>query len=427
MAPLVTGYWADWTAATLAPEGIDFHRFDIINFAFGIPTASYDISFNSDASTGLLQRLVAAALAANTQTRVVLSLGGWYSSQQFSGAVATETSRSTFAQNIFKILQQYKLDGVDLDWEYPGSLGAGNPFTGADAANFQTFLTLLRTTLGPNAIITATVSHELWNGTDQTPIKDVSQAAKALDAVLIMNYDVSVGAVGVNAPLGDFCGNSSQPHANAVAGVKQWVEGGMPKNKILLGVPAYGYVAMSSAMTMPQRRGMMEDSSLVQRQPLSPADAMRLNATADTNDLTSGDVLDASIQYSPSLKDDNPLSTYLLSRRTEQIRRQMATSGSQINFNDMIKQGILVPGPSSGPAYVAGSASGYTRNWDACSDTPYLANGQKLISYDDPQSLKDKGAFALQAGLAGVGIWSVDADTSDWALTTAVSQGLGRH
>ncbi|CAD6934026.1 unnamed protein product, partial [Tilletia controversa] len=77
--PLLTGYWADWTAADLPPESIDMTRFDIINFSFGIPTPSFDVTFNSAQSTVLLQRLVAAALKAKTGTRVVLSIGGWIS------------------------------------------------------------------------------------------------------------------------------------------------------------------------------------------------------------------------------------------------------------------------------------------------------------------------------------------------------------
>ncbi|KAE8179036.1 hypothetical protein CF336_g9765, partial [Tilletia laevis] len=97
----------------------------------------------------------------------------------------------------------------------------------------------------------------------------------------------------------------------------------------------------------------------------------------------------------------------------------------QINFAALLQQGILTFSATEG-SYVAAPQSGYTKHWDVCTDTPYLTNGVRIISYDDPQSLRDKASFALKAGLAGVGVWSVDADTSDWALMTALGQGLGR-
>jgi chitinase len=60
----------------------------------------------------------------------------------------------------------------------------------------------------------------------------------------------------------------------------------------------------------------------------------------------------------------------------------------------------------------------------SCSDTPFLYNGQQVITYDDPSSISDKGQFARETGLAGVGIWSIDADTSDLAIASAAINGM---
>ncbi|KAK0550539.1 hypothetical protein OC844_006713 [Tilletia horrida] len=426
--PLITGYWTDWSAADFPPEAIDMKRYDIINFSFGLPTASFDIAFNSAASTDLLRRLVAAADAAKTNTRIVLSIGGWLSSQYFSAAVATDASRLLFAQNIFKVLQQYRLDGADLDWEYPGSAGAGNPFSPSDAANFQIFLTTLRQTLGSNAIITVTGSFEPWDGADGQPMTDVSPAAAAVDAVTIMAYDVHQGGVGVNSPLADLCGNSTQPRDNAASGVKQWVSAGMPREKLLLGVPAYGYIMASTLTTLPQRRSEGEYDLPRRAHPRHDQFRPQANSLADPEgDSSSSSALP---QPHPHPEQNERHETYAAagfapSRRTQQIKRQTADSGGQINFNSLVQQNILVFSAPEG-GFVAAPQSGYTKYWDTCSDTPYLANGQRLITYDDPRSLRDKAAFALQAGLAGVGVWSMDADTPDGALLTALQQGLGR-
>lgn len=55
---------------------------------------------------------------------------------------------------------------------------------------------------------------------------------------------------GPNAPLGNLCGTSSQPEASAQAAFSQWTKAGFPANKLLLGLPLYGYVSKSKATTL---------------------------------------------------------------------------------------------------------------------------------------------------------------------------------
>lgn len=55
---------------------------------------------------------------------------------------------------------------------------------------------------------------------------------------------------GPNAPLGNLCGTSRQPQASAQAAFSQWTKAGFPANKLLLGLPLYGYVSQSTATTL---------------------------------------------------------------------------------------------------------------------------------------------------------------------------------
>lgn len=48
--------------------------------------------------------------------------------------------------------------------------------------------------------------------------------------------------------------------------------------------------------------------------------------------------------------------------------------------------------------------------WDAESSTPYAVSGNKMITYDDARSIKEKVRFAMQKDLAGIMVWSVDTD-----------------
>ncbi|GAC95058.1 chitinase [Pseudozyma hubeiensis SY62] len=355
----MAGYWADWTASTLPASSIDFTKFDIVNYAFALPTANFDLSLPTDPSGNTLRSFVKAVHAGNS--KAVLSLGGWGGSTYFSPAVRTNASRSTFISNIVKTYNTYGLDGIDLDWEYPGQQGQGNQLDPSDTANFQSFLVELRAALPQGALITAAVAFTPWVASNGQPVSSVARAAGVMDYIMIMNYDVwgSSSNPGPNAPLANLCGNSTQPDANAAAGVKAWSAAGMPRDKILLGIPAYGYINKSTKRTL-QARSVT---------------------------LTSGD--------------------------------GSSTSG-QINFSSLVKQGALFLGSDG----LFDGAGGFTKYWDDCSDTPYLSDGKTVVTYDDTSSIFDKGAFASAAGIGGISMWSLDGDTKEWVLTNSAIAGM---
>ncbi|MBB1175119.1 glycosyl hydrolase family 18 protein, partial [Klebsiella pneumoniae] len=54
----------------------------------------------------------------NPELKVLLSVGGW-GARGFSGAAATAGNRAIFIRSAVQVIEQYGLDGIDLDWEYP--------------------------------------------------------------------------------------------------------------------------------------------------------------------------------------------------------------------------------------------------------------------------------------------------------------------
>lgn len=90
---------------------------------------------------------------------------------------------------------------------------------------------------------------------------------------------------------------------------------------------------------------------------------------------------------------------------------------SQIQFKSLQEQGALSSSFKG--------AGGFTRHWDKCSSTPFLTSNGVLVSYDDPESIKLKGAYAKEHGMAGLGLWDIHGDTKDWALMKAARAGLG--
>jgi chitinase len=107
----------------------------------------------------------------------------------------SDSSRQIFAKNIALVYDQFNLDGIDIDWEYPAQPGDPRNYVGAnDTANFLEFLRLLRTTLPTTARISAAVQTTPFIDADGQPMKDVRLFADVLDWFLIMNYDVWGGA-----------------------------------------------------------------------------------------------------------------------------------------------------------------------------------------------------------------------------------------
>ncbi|XP_054260069.1 probable chitinase 2 [Macrosteles quadrilineatus] len=62
--------------------------------------------------------------------------------------------------------------------------------------------------------------------------------------------------------------------------------------------------------------------------------------------------------------------------------------------------------------------STWKKLWDEASLTPFAVSEDKVIVYDDPQSLRHKVKFAMEKQLGGVMIWSLDIDDFRGLCTT---------
>ncbi|KAJ7590753.1 glycoside hydrolase [Mycena floridula] len=360
---LVTAYYPDWVSDSFPPEKIAFSKFDIIYFAFAIPTAECELTWDSPGSSALLQKL--RQLAEPTSTKITLSIGGWTDSQHFSNCVATQASRQTFVSNILATYENYRLGGIDIDWEFPGQEGnPGNVYKPCDTSNFLFFLQLLRQTLPGDALITAAVQTTPFVGPDQQPLKDVSSFALVLNWIFIMNYDTwgASSEPGPNAPLYDGSGHSSQREASAAAAFDAWTKANFPAEQLILGLPCYGYVSKSDAQKLRTRM----DS--------------RLFKATSRDTLTNSGAIQA---------DDGSMQ-------------------GEVAYNTLMKQDL----------------SRCKKHWDYNSATPYLVCPGQVVSYDDEQSIGMKSQFAKKSGMGGVGFWVVSGDTDQWDLTNAAWNAL---
>jgi chitinase len=133
-----------------------------------------------------------------------------------------------------------------LSWEYPGKQGIGcNLVRLDDTANFLLFLQELRnTTTGRSITLSAATYVEPFVDASGQPSSDVSGFADVLDYIAIMNYDLksntAIGA-GPSSPLDDYCAPSGAKYGSASSSAAAWTKAGIPPNKLVLGVGAYGH------------------------------------------------------------------------------------------------------------------------------------------------------------------------------------------
>jgi chitinase len=178
----------------------------------------------------------------NPDLKILISIGGWSWSENFSDAVLTESSRAKFARSSVDIVKNYNLDGVDIDWEYPGMRGEDNVFRDEDRQNFTLMFEALRkeldqltATTGKKYLLTTAVP-EFKTFLDKT---EMGKVATYLDYVNLMLYDFHVSA-------GDTVGHHSNLYPSkggrrsGDGGIKAFIQQGVPAEKIVVGIPFYG-------------------------------------------------------------------------------------------------------------------------------------------------------------------------------------------
>ena len=203
----VVGYMPSWSGDVGA---IQYSKLTHINYAFLLPTATGGLQSIENPSK--LQNLVSRAHAAGV--KVLIAVGGWNNGDDsgFESLAGNSSYRSAFVTNMLNFVNQYGLDGVDIDWEYPDQ--------GASANNFLALMTQLSTALhGQGKLLTAAVV-----GTNGESI--LSSVFPQVDFLNLMAYD--------------FNNFDHSTYNYASQSLSYWKGRGLPAAKAILGVPFYG-------------------------------------------------------------------------------------------------------------------------------------------------------------------------------------------
>ena len=183
---------------------------------------------------------------ANPTLKLLVSVGGWGWSNGFSDAALTPESRKKFALSAIKYVRQYDLDGIDLDWEYPGQEGAGNIHRPADKQNFTLLLAAVRAEFEKSTAVTKKpllLSIATGGDDDYMANTELNKAHQYLDYVNIMSYDLYNGndhVTGHHAGL--YLPKTYTKKVSVDHAVQLHLAQGIPASKIVLGIPFYGRV-----------------------------------------------------------------------------------------------------------------------------------------------------------------------------------------
>lgn len=177
--------------------------------------------------------------------KLLVSVGGWLGSGGFSDIAASPAARTTFVTSALAFLDRHALDGLDVDWEYPGLPGSGNRHRPQDRENFSALLRELRAGLDAGAARGGRARLlTIAAGASDSYLSHVEpgKVAAACDLVHLMTYDFRVPEAG------DQAGHHTNLRAPAVPAdqlsaervVRSFLAAGMPASRLTLGVPFYG-------------------------------------------------------------------------------------------------------------------------------------------------------------------------------------------
>jgi len=340
------------------PENLPLDKLTHIIFSF-TQVIDQEMKFKNPEFSEKL-KMLAEQKKNHPHLKVMIACGGWGGSGGFSEMAATPGNRKKFVESTIRFLRQYNLDGLDIDWEYPGMRGAGNPYIPEDKENFTSLMKELREALdatGKEMVLTfASAGWKRYY--DHVELNEVMKYANYMN---VMTYDL----VGGGTP---FTGH----HTNL-----GWVK---PEN--LEGTPA--------------QRILSERNF-----PLDPRSAEKIISFCIDKGVDPGQIVIGAAFYGRAWQGVPPENNGLYQEN----------KGVWIGW-----------APYSDIRDKYEGKNGFVRYWDPVAKAPYLYNASDslFISYEDTVSVKLKTDYAIQNNLGGIMFWELRLDTDKKGLLDAI-------
>ena len=214
----VIGYYS----ADLFDEPVEMLQTDKLThvmYAFLIPRS--DGTCLAPPKPDQLRALVAQAHRDGAE--VFAALGGWsYNgvplASTFETVTATAEQRSRLVNSVMDVVQEYDLDGVEIDWEYPTEQSAGN---------YEKLVLELSSALEARGKHLTAALNGAWSKTEGPAVSGLvsEKCLNAFQFISVMSYDMN--------------NEQHSPFWFANTSIEYWLNRRVPAEKIVLGMPLY--------------------------------------------------------------------------------------------------------------------------------------------------------------------------------------------
>lgn len=359
---VIAYYYTRWN--NFHPETLPLDKLTHIIFSF-TEVIDGEMKFPEDTLGMMLKKLVKERRK-HPDLKVMVACGGWAGSKGFSEMARTEEGRKKFVASVLKFIKEYNIDGLDIDWEYPGLPGDNNPYIPEDKENFTKLMCELKT--GMNTICDYLVLTWAAAGWERAfDWIELDRVMQCVNYVNVMSYDLAGG--------GD---TYTSHHTNL----------GFIKMEDIQGTPAAAKMAA-------------EDST----KPFSTEKIVSILLKRGVN--PSQIVIGSNFSgraWQGVPPENNGL--YQLNRGRWRGRAGYARIREDIE-----------------------NKNGYVRFWDPVAKAPYLysAKDSVFITYDDTMSVRLKTKYVKELGLGGIMFWQLSADAPQDGLVDAIYKEKLRH
>ena len=224
-------------------DSIDVWRLSHINYAF-IDIRDNRAWLHNTANDTINLKKLSDLKNINPRLKVLMSIGGWKWSKNFSDAVLTDSSTQNFVSSAIEIVSMFNLDGIDIDWEYPGMKGDSNTYRPEDKQHYTNLFKELRRqcdsvaqSTGKKYYLTTAVggSQNYINHTDMEKVQAYT------DYINIMSYDYADGADSISRHHTNlFISSADTNEYSAHRSIQAFIAAGVPPSKIVIGIAFYG-------------------------------------------------------------------------------------------------------------------------------------------------------------------------------------------
>jgi chitinase len=353
----VMAYYAP-SRGNFNPDNLPLDKLTHIIYSFTTVIGN-EMKFKDD-SSGIKLKMLVKQIKKHPHLKVMVACGGWGGSGGFSEMARSIENREIFVKSVILFISKYKLDGLDIDWEYPGLPGIGNPNIPEDKENFTSLMRELRQALdatGKDLVLTfAAAGWERYF--DQVELDKVMEYATCMN---IMSYDLA----GEDDPY-------TSHHTNL------------------------GWVKMEDIEESPAANKIREEGDSTK-----PFSAEKIISFCMEKGVRPSQIVIGAAFYGKGWVGVPPQNNGLYQLARSSWRGPGRYSSIRENYEDK---------------------NGYLRFWDPVAKAPFLFNASDsiFISYEDTVSVRLKTEYAIKTGLAGIMFWQLGGDTDKNGLLDAI-------